>query len=123
MGTWEGTDFGRPVPSNSKRRRVVNPKTAGGGWPRCREKCAEPLKMGGPGASHLGTWVGTDPGRPVRSNSKRGAGGQPQNEPQMRGCPILRSAAADSGEGREIKNLAVPSPKVPGFGIPAARDR
>ena len=26
----------------------------------CREKCAQPLKMGAPGASLLGTWDSTD---------------------------------------------------------------
>jgi hypothetical protein len=32
-----------------------------GGWPRCQAKRAQPLKMGAPGASLLGTWENTNP--------------------------------------------------------------
>jgi hypothetical protein len=33
--------------------------TTDDGWPRCPKPRAQPLMMGGPGASHLGTWGST----------------------------------------------------------------
>ena len=59
--------------SGSRRVKATREWSSMAGWPRCREKASQPLNLGAPGASHLGTWESTgiiSPNFPANSHVK-----------------------------------------------------